>query len=66
MTRIDDGRIAQKGLKNQRSNMTFQIPTSLKLEHEELHTELIRATPKPAVRSTRQRRELQKFYTTIL
>jgi hypothetical protein len=24
--------------------MAFQIPTSLKLEHEELHTELVRAT----------------------
>ena len=24
--------------------MTFQIPTSLKLEHEELHAELARAT----------------------
>jgi hypothetical protein len=24
--------------------MTFQIPTSLKLEHEELHAELVRAT----------------------
>jgi hypothetical protein len=44
LTRID-GLITQRRTEKPGGlNMTFQIPTPLKLEHEELHGELVRAT----------------------